>query len=57
MIRLANYAKPYLGHIVITILASIGCSIANVWIIDILKQVIDESVEKVQLALYCQSLL
>lgn len=45
MIRLANYAKPYLGHIVITILASIGCSIANVWIIDILKQVIDESVK------------
>lgn len=45
MIRLVNYAKPYLGYIVITILAGIGCSVANVWIIDILKQVIDESVK------------
>lgn len=45
MIRLANYAKPYFWYIVIMILASIGCSVANVWIIDILKQVIDESVK------------
>ncbi len=45
MIRLINYAKPYFGYIVITILAGIGCSVANVWIIDILKQVIDESVK------------
>lgn len=45
MIRLANYAKPYFWYIVITILASIGCSVANVWIIDILKQVINEYVK------------
>lgn len=45
MRKLINYAKPYLGHIAITILASIGCSVANVWIIDILKQVIDASVK------------
>ncbi len=45
MIRLINYAKPYLGHIIIMVLAGIGCSIANVWIIDILKQVVEESVK------------
>lgn len=40
-----KYAKPYLGHIVLAILSGIGCSVANVWIVDILKQVIDESVK------------
>ncbi len=45
MIRLINYAKPYLGYIIIMVLAGIGCSIANVWIIDILKQVVEESVK------------
>ncbi|MDE7206303.1 MAG: ABC transporter ATP-binding protein/permease [Lachnospiraceae bacterium] len=45
MKKLLKYAKPYLWHIVITTLASIGCSVANVWIIDLLKQVIDESLQ------------
>lgn len=45
MKKIMKYAKPYLGHIVITTLASIGCSVANVWIIDLLKQVIDESLK------------
>ena len=40
-----KYAKPYLGHIVLAIFSGIGCSVANVWIVDILKQVIDESVK------------
>lgn len=45
MKSLIKYAKPYLGHIVIAIISGIGCSVANVWIVDILKQVIDESVK------------
>lgn len=45
MKRLIIYAKPYWGHIVLTALASIGCSVTNVWVIDILKQVIDESLK------------
>lgn len=45
MKSLIKYAKPYFIHIVIAILSSIGCSVANVWIIDILKQLIDESVK------------
>lgn len=45
MRKIIKYAKPYLGHIVTTTLASIGCSIANVWIIDLLKQIIDESLK------------
>lgn len=45
MKSLIKYAKPYLGHIVLAIFSGIGCSVANVWIVDILKQVIDESVK------------
>lgn len=45
MKSLIKYAKPYSIHIVIAILSSIGCSVANVWIVDILKQLIDESVK------------
>lgn len=41
MKRLIRYAKPYYIHIIIAALASIGCSLANVWVIDILKQIID----------------
>lgn len=41
MKRLFIYAKPYLMHIVVAALASVGCSVANVWMIDLLKQVID----------------
>lgn len=39
--RLIVYARPYLLHIVVAAVAGIGCSIANVWVIDLLKQVID----------------
>lgn len=45
MKSLIKYAKPYFIHIVIAVLSSIGCSVANVWIVDILKQLIDESVK------------
>ncbi|MDE6662058.1 MAG: ABC transporter ATP-binding protein/permease [Lachnospiraceae bacterium] len=45
MKSLIKYAKPYFTYIVIAILSSIGCSVANVWIVDILKQLIDESVK------------
>lgn len=44
MRRLINCAKPYLGYAIIAVLAGIGCSAANIWIIDLLKQVIDQSV-------------
>lgn len=44
MKKLIHFAKPYWGYLVITVLAGLGCSVANVWIIDILKQVINESV-------------
>lgn len=45
MQRLIIYAKPYLWQLAVTIAAGIGCSAANVWIIDILKQVIDASMK------------
>lgn len=45
MKKLIKYAKPYFGHIIIAVLSGIGCSIANVWMIDILKQLIDESIK------------
>ncbi len=45
MRNLIKFTKPYFGHIVMTTLASIGCSVANVWIIDLLKQIIDESLK------------
>lgn len=44
MKNLIGFAKPYWGYLVITIMAGIGCSAANIWIIDILKKLIDESV-------------
>ncbi len=43
MKRLIKYAGPYLGYIVLAVLAGIGCSVANVYIVDILKQIIDEA--------------
>lgn len=45
MKNLVKYAKPYLSHIVLAVFSGIGCSVANVWIVDILKQVIDETVK------------
>lgn len=41
MKRLIRYARHYYIHIAMAALASIGCSLANVWVIDILKQIID----------------
>lgn len=45
MRRLLHYAKSYWGYIVIAALAGIGCSTANIRIIDLLKNVIDQSME------------
>lgn len=42
--RLIKYAKPYIWQLAAAIAAGIGCSAANVWLIDILKQVIDASI-------------
>ncbi len=46
MKRLIKYARPYLLHIVIAALASVGCSVANVWVIDILKRIIDATISE-----------
>lgn len=43
MKRLLYYAKPYFIHIIIAALASVACSVVNVKVIDILKQVIDKT--------------
>ncbi len=47
MKRIIKYAKPYYVHIVVAALASIGCSLAGVWIIDILRAIIDATVNGV----------
>lgn len=44
MRRIIGYAKPYWLQIVLIILSGLGCSVANVYIVDLLKQVIDLSV-------------
>lgn len=44
MKRLIRYVRPYYLHILVAAVAGIGCSVANVWVIDILKQVIDVTV-------------
>lgn len=44
MKRLLNYTRPYYMHILVAALASVACSIVNVKVIDILKQVIDKSI-------------
>ena len=46
MKRLIQYVRPYYLHILVATVAGIGCSVANVWIIDILKRVIDVTVSK-----------
>jgi len=43
MKKLIRYAKPYGGYLLTAVLAGIGCSAAGVWVIDILKQLIDEA--------------
>lgn len=44
MKRIAGYAKRYRAWIVLIMLSGLGCSIANVYIVDLLKQMIDLSV-------------
>lgn len=44
MKRLIRYSRAYYPHIIVAALASIGCSLAGVWIIDILKEIIDSTV-------------
>lgn len=44
MKRLVYYVRPYYVHILIATVASIGCSVAGIWVIDLLKQVIDVTV-------------
>ena len=46
MIRLINYAKHYLGHIIIMVLAGISCSIANVWIIFVFAKLLAKNFRK-----------
>lgn len=44
MIKLIKFSKPYFIHIIISAIASVCAAVANVWVIDILKNVIDESI-------------
>jgi len=44
MKRLLKFSRPYYIYIIISTIASIGVALANVWVIDILKNVIDESI-------------
>lgn len=44
MKRLLRLSHPYLLYIMLAALTSIGCALANVWVIDILKNIIDESI-------------
>lgn len=46
MKRLIGYAKHYWTWIMVIILSDLGCSIANVYIVDLLKRVIDLSISK-----------
>lgn len=46
MKRILGYAKNYWTWIVVIILSGLGCSIANVYIVDLLKRVIDFSIAK-----------
>lgn len=43
MRKLIKYVKPYITHISIATLASTACSVVNVWIVELLKQVVDQS--------------
>lgn len=44
MKRIIKYAKKYWLQFFLIVLSGLGCSIANVYIVDLLKQVIDRSV-------------
>lgn len=43
MRKLLRYAKRYWGYVITAALAGAGCSAVNVWIVDLLRQMIDES--------------
>lgn len=43
MKKIIRYAKPYWMQILLIVLSGLGCSVANVWIVDLLKQIIDRS--------------
>ncbi len=47
MKRIIGYAKHYWTWIMVIMLSGLGCSIANVYIVDLLKRVIDLSISKV----------
>ena len=44
MKRLLKFSRPYYIHIIISTIASVCVAVANVWVIDILKNIIDESI-------------
>ena len=44
MKKLLELSKRYIGYIILSSLASIGCAVASVWVIDIFKRLVDESV-------------
>lgn len=44
MKRLLKYSRPYLIYIILAVVSSIGGALANVWVVDILKNIIDESI-------------
>lgn len=46
MKRVAGYAKRYWMLILLIMLSGLGCSVADVYIVDLLKQVIDLSISK-----------
>lgn len=46
MKRILGYAEHYWTWIMVIILSDLGCSIANVYIVDLLKRVIDFSIAK-----------
>lgn len=43
MKKLLKYAKPYYAFIFIAAVASAGCSLAGVWVIDVLQKIIDKA--------------
>lgn len=44
MKRLLKYSRPYLIYVILAVVSSIGGALANVWVVDILKNIIDESI-------------
>lgn len=46
MKRLKGYARSYWGWIMLSVMSGLGCSAANVYIVDLLKRVIDLSISK-----------